>query len=624
MSAPTEFESAPVPSSGLPGAHHQLKKETYKDEKDAYAYNGGEEVIVGPAAGSSAGDFLEPNEDQLSTLRRVSAPMPMVVVLMCLIELAERASYYGCSQGPFANFVKNPLPKGGNGAGAVAPGAAGKDQSAGALGLGSVDASALTQLFKFLSYVIPIFGGIIADTKWGRFKTLCVGTAIGGIAHIILVIPAIPAVIKNANGALGAFTISIIILAFGAGFIKPCLAPLLCDQSPVKVPQLKTLKSGELVILDPQVTVQRYLNIFYWCINVGAFFALATVYSERFVGFWLAFLEPGIVYMVMPIVLVFAYKRLYKAPPQGSVFMESCKVIRVLFSNGGWKRCWRGGEDFWVRAKPSYIEARDGHVDTDKVFWDDKFVDEIRQTASACMVFALLPIFQLADGGIGNQMNDMSVAMTLDGVPNDVINNWNPLTIIVFTPILTWGFYPLMAKMGFPLRPMTRMSIGFVLGMITMIISAIIQWRVYETSPCGYYASDNCAGVSPISLWWQIPIYSIPAIGELFAIITSYEIAYTRAPARMKSLVYAFALFPSAVSAAISLACSAAIKDPDLIWPYVALAVACAICAALCPTYLRHLTDFQSDFANVERAEGRQQPKYQAEHADEKALANSH
>lgn len=92
----------------------------------------------------------------------------------------------------------------------------------------------------------------------------------------------------------------------------------------------------------------------------------------------------------------------------------------------------------------------------------------------------------------------------------------------------------------------------------------------------------------------------------------------------MKSLVYAFALFPSAVSAAISLACSAAIKDPDLIWPYVALAVACAICAVLCPTYFRHLNDFQSDFANVERAEGRQQPKYQAEHADEKALANAH
>lgn len=59
--------------------------------------------------------------------------------------------------------------------GAVAKGAAGLEQHAGALGLGSVDASALTNLFTFLAYVVPIFGGIVADTKWGRFKTICVG-----------------------------------------------------------------------------------------------------------------------------------------------------------------------------------------------------------------------------------------------------------------------------------------------------------------------------------------------------------------------------------------------------------------------------------------------------------------
>jgi hypothetical protein len=59
--------------------------------------------------------------------------------------------------------------------GAVAKGAAGLNQHAGALGLGSVDASALTNLFTFLAYVIPIFGAIVADTRWGRFKTICVG-----------------------------------------------------------------------------------------------------------------------------------------------------------------------------------------------------------------------------------------------------------------------------------------------------------------------------------------------------------------------------------------------------------------------------------------------------------------
>ena len=49
--------------------------------------------------------------------------------------------------------VNNPLPEGGNGAGAVAPGAAGANQSAGALGQGSVTASALVNMFDFLAYV---------------------------------------------------------------------------------------------------------------------------------------------------------------------------------------------------------------------------------------------------------------------------------------------------------------------------------------------------------------------------------------------------------------------------------------------------------------------------------------
>lgn len=178
---------------------------------------------------------------------------------MCFIELCERASYYGC-QYIFQNFVRGKLPVGGNGAGAVAPGAAGTDQSAGALGLGPVKASAIASMFTFLAYVIPIFGAIIADTRWGRFKTICVGTGVGVVAHFLLVIPAIPAVIPT-NAAFPLFVIFLVLLAFAAGFIKPSLAPLLCDQSPVKVPTITYTKKGEKVILDPQATVQRYLLI---------------------------------------------------------------------------------------------------------------------------------------------------------------------------------------------------------------------------------------------------------------------------------------------------------------------------------------------------------------------------
>lgn len=542
---------------------------------------------------------------------RISAPLSWVGIAMCFIELCERASYYGC-QYIFQNFVRGKLPVGGNGAGAVAPGAAGTDQSAGALGLGSVKASAIASMFTFLAYVIPIFGAIIADTKWGRFKTICVGTGVGVVAHFLLVIPAIPAVIPT-NAAFPLFVIFLVILAFAAGFIKPSLAPLLCDQSPVKVPTIAYTKKGEKVIIDPQATVQRYLLIFYWCINVGALFGLATTYSERFVGFWLAFLEPGILYALSPIVLFWCSKRLYKAPPQGSVFLETCYVFREAFSNGNWKRLFkrnRDGASFWDVAKPSYMHERDGTLDTAKVFWDDRFVDEIKDSIKACQVFFIIPIFILADGGIGAMENAMSAGMRLDGAPNDVMNNFNSLLIIVAVPIITYGLYPFFEKIGRPIKPMTRMFIGFQLGTINMIGGAIMQWKVYQTSPCGYYASDCEAGVSSVSLWWQLILYGVPAIGEIFVNVTAYELAYTRAPARMKGLVYAIGLFPSAIAAAISLACSAAITDPYLIWPYVALAVASFLTAFIFPTYFRSLNEPMTHFQDAQREAGLYQPNY--------------
>lgn len=87
----------------------------------------------------------------------------------------------------------------------------------------------------------------------------------------------------------------------------------------------------------------------------------------------------------------------------------------------------------------------------------------------------------------------------------------------------------------------------------------------------------------------------------------SYELAYTRAPARMKSLVYAMVLFTSAISSAIGLALSPVVTDPYLKWPYVALAAGCFIC---CPILMLCFKDLNKPvtFNDIDRMEGRQQP----------------
>lgn len=90
-------------------------------------------------------------------LRKIADTIPHTAYLLCIVELAERASYYGAST-VFSNFMQFPLPKGGNGAGAPARGT---EDTAGALGKGLQFSNAMTLLFKFLAYIIPIFGGKI-------------------------------------------------------------------------------------------------------------------------------------------------------------------------------------------------------------------------------------------------------------------------------------------------------------------------------------------------------------------------------------------------------------------------------------------------------------------------------
>lgn len=99
--------------------------------------------------GDGDGDgYIYPTEEEKSSLRIVAGKVPIVAYTLCVVEFAERASYYGCSQ-VFNNFIEYPLPKGGNGAGAPPKGT---QETAGALGQGLRVASALTLLFKFLAY----------------------------------------------------------------------------------------------------------------------------------------------------------------------------------------------------------------------------------------------------------------------------------------------------------------------------------------------------------------------------------------------------------------------------------------------------------------------------------------
>lgn len=240
--------------------------------------------------------------------------------------------------------------------------------------MGLQASSGITLLFLFLSYVIPIFGGWWADVHIGRYKAICVGVFICGIAHIIQVFGAIPSVLQKgaANGA-PPFIIGLLLLAFGAGIFKPNVSPLILDQNPHRTAYTKTLKSGEKVIVDPEATTNRIMLIFYGFVNVGAFFMLATTYSEKYVGFWLSFLLAGLIYLLLPILLAAMYKKTYKRPPAGSSEISQAFKIIVTALRQSKFQFWR--KDFWELVTPAELSKKGITVN-----WTEKDVKNVSRT----------------------------------------------------------------------------------------------------------------------------------------------------------------------------------------------------------------------------------------------------
>lgn len=145
---------------------------------------------------------------------------------------------------------------------------------------------------------------------------------------------------------------------------------------------ISTLKTGERVIIDPAVTIQRIYMIFYLCINIGTLSLLATPYMEKFVGFWSAYLLGLCVFCVGFTVLIIGKNKYVVRPPQGAIITNAFRAI--------WQMVIGRNSD---APKPSY-QAAHGKAVTNK--WDDQFIDELKRALIACRVFVFYPVFWVA------------------------------------------------------------------------------------------------------------------------------------------------------------------------------------------------------------------------------------
>ncbi|OQE27053.1 hypothetical protein PENFLA_c006G06704 [Penicillium flavigenum] len=515
-------------------------------------------------------DGGEPTLAEKTSLRHVAENLPISAWLVAVVELCERFTYYGMS-GLFQNYIQRPRDG---------------SQGRGALGMDHQGATGLTTFFQFWCYVTPIIGAIIADQYLGKYKTIVVFCVVYMVGLLVLVCTSIPTALEHGSG-LGGFIVAILIIGLGTGGIKSNVAPLIADQYKRKKMAISTTKKGERVVIDPSLTIQRIYMIFYGCINIGSLSLLATPYMELYIDFWPAFLLCLCMFMVGTLVIILGRKYYVVRPPQGSIITDAFRALWIMIKNRNMDA-----------PKPSWQNEHNG---ASAVTWDDHFIDELKRALVACRVFAFYPIYWVVYGQFSSNFVTQAGQMNGHGIPNDLMQNFDPISIIVFIPILETCVYPVMRRMKIQFRPITRISLGFAVASLAMMYAAIVQHLIYSAGPC--YGNPLCdaskvdgtAYGNNVHIAIQTPAYVFIGLSEIFASVSGLEYAYTKAPPSMKSFVQSMYLLTNAFGSAIAEALTPAAFDPAVMWMFTGLACASFLCGIIFYIIFRHLNAQEDD-----------------------------
>lgn len=539
----------------------------------------------------------EPTPEELLTLRRVSGKIPWTAFTIAFVELCERFGYYG-SQVLYTNFVQQKLP--------VIDGVVqttGRDPRAegkpGGLGMGQRASFGIGTFNSFWSYTTPILGAIIADEYLGRYNTIFIAIAFSIVGHVLLVISAIPAVLTSGN-AIAPFILGVIVLGFGTGAFKANISPLIAEQYRQTKPRVVLdTKTGERVIMDPNITISRIFLYFYLFINVGSLTGqISMVYVEKYIGFWLAWLLPTIMFCFCPIVLWACKGKYHLSRPTGSVLIRAMKLLGFA-TKGKWSvnpvttRKNFKNDRFWEDVKPS-------HLGSSKPSWmqfDDAWVDQVARGLRACSCFTWIPLYWLSYNQMNNNLVSQANTMRLNGVPNDVITNLNPISLVIFIPIVDNFLYPALRKANIRFTPIKRIAFGFLLASLAMVSASVIQYFIYKVGPCGKYM-NTCDEKAEINVWVQAVPYVLVGFSEIFTSVTGLEFAFTKAPKNMRSLITSYWHFMNAFSNAIGQALVSLSEDPLLVWNYALVAILAFVGGILFWLHQRS-TDAKEDALNM-------------------------
>ena len=399
--------------------------------------------------------------DPKTTRAILTAPVetdqvPSGVPFIVANEAAERFSFYGMRGILVAFMTKFLLDSAGN----PAP-------------LSDADATAVFHYFVAGVYFFPIFGALLADGLLGKYRTIIGLSLVYCVGHAILALMDLP----QLTGLQPKYALyaGLVLVAIGAGGIKPCVSAHVGDQFGRANAHL----------------LSRVFGWFYLSINVGALISsLLTPWLLNHPDYgpaW-AFGVPGVL-MALATLAFWLGRYRYAHIPADFVGLQNS-----LSNGSGWESIGKLLPVF------GFIIA----------FW--MLFD---QTGSAWVLQAERMNGSLAFLGLDTELLPSQLQFA------------NPALVLLLIPLFSYVVYPFVSRFV-AVTPLRKIGLGIVLAGAAFAISGLLERAIT--------AAEATGEPVPHRLWQLVP-YLVLTAAEVLVSITSLEFSYTQAPRQMKSIV---------------------------------------------------------------------------------------
>jgi proton-dependent oligopeptide transporter, POT family len=273
-------------------------------------------------------------------------------------------------------------------------------------------------------YWMPFFGALISDGWLGKYRTILYLSIVYCFGHFTLAFMDTAAGIHF--GQKWVLAIGLILIAIGAGGIKPCVSANVGDQF------------GE----SNKHLLSRVFGWFYFSINFGSSFSIylcPILLRDANWGPRYAFGLPGVLMFIATVIFWLGRKKMVHVPPGGLGFLRDLKS--------------REGRSILLRIWTIYIFTM--------IFW---------------------ALWDQSSGGewtIQCQKMDLQMNLyffTLNLLPEQV-NVVNGIFILAMIPLFNYWLYPLISRV-FPLTPLRKIGIGLVLTALSFVVIWGIQLNI--------------------------------------------------------------------------------------------------------------------------------------------------